>query len=178
MRKYLYLREKSKQRGLRKQIATLEARAYKAKGLKWCPSCQKAKEFSCFSTRRWGDGLASHCKECSNAYAQKHPEWDKKNYQKHKDRWVRRKLAKFGISLERYHEMHIQQNGQCAICGAEESKNGKRLAVDHSHLTNQIRGLLCNNCNVALGFLQDNPTLARKCADYLERWREQWATPT
>lgn len=32
-----------------------------------------------------------------------------------------------------------------------------RLVLDHDAITGQVRGVLCNNCNVALGMLGDNP---------------------
>jgi hypothetical protein len=40
--------------------------------------------------------------------------------------------------------MRRAQNNRCAICGR---RSRKRLAVDHSHITGTVRGLLCNNCN-------------------------------
>ena len=72
----------------------------------------------------------------------------------------------------------------CEICGADltvralDSK--KRLrpvhAVDHDHgccpgglsCGKCIRGILCRKCNVAIGYLNDDPTLARAAADYLK----------
>lgn len=38
-------------------------------------------------------------------------------------------------------------NNQCAICKRHESEFKKRLAVDHSHKTGRVRGLLCFYCN-------------------------------
>jgi hypothetical protein len=73
----------------------------------------------------------------------------------------------FGLTIEEYDEMLTAQGGACAICKGVE-KSGKRLAVDHCHETGRVRGLLCTNCNNAIGGLQDNPTLLRAAADYLE----------
>lgn len=60
---------------------------------------------------------------------------------------------KYGIKYSEYERMFGSQNGVCAICRNKE-KNGKRLCVDHDHETGKIRGLLCNICNIALGFME------------------------
>jgi hypothetical protein len=82
--------------------------------------------------------------------------------------------TKFGISMERYDEMLAAQNGVCAICGGKEShihKSGKlkELSVDHCHTNGNIRGLLCMNCNQALGRFQDNIEYLRRAIAYLEK---------
>jgi hypothetical protein len=41
------------------------------------------------------------------------------------------------------------------------------LAIDHDHVTGDIRGLLCHACNVALGLLNDDPELLEAAAGYL-----------
>jgi hypothetical protein len=74
----------------------------------------------------------------------------------------------FGIDLLQYKLLLEKQNYCCLICGMTQKENGKDLAVDHSPITGKIRGLLCKNCNVGLGYFKDQPTLIRKAADYLE----------
>lgn len=44
-------------------------------------------------------------------------------------------------------------------------------AVDHNHVTGEIRQLLCNNCNVSLGLIGDNLSLAKKITNYLIKWQ-------
>lgn len=44
-------------------------------------------------------------------------------------------------------EFFKKQKGRCAICGKHQSEFKKRLALDHSHKTGQLRGLLCFYCN-------------------------------
>lgn len=77
---------------------------------------------------------------------------------------------KYGITILEYHELLSEQGGRCAICGrlAEEERYG-RLHVDHCHLENRVRGLLCTNCNNGVGRFMDSPELMRLAADYLEK---------
>lgn len=79
----------------------------------------------------------------------------------------RAKLKKYGITVEQYDNKLEEQNGGCAICN-RKCKTGRSLSVDHNHDTKEFRGLLCINCNIAVGNLMDNPDLARKAAEYLE----------
>ena len=75
--------------------------------------------------------------------------------------------TKHGISKEEYEKMLEQQDGVCFICRNPDSRNHK-LCVDHNHITNEVRGLLCHNCNRTLGVLKDDPYLFRSCISYLE----------
>jgi hypothetical protein len=83
----------------------------------------------------------------------------------------------------------LLDNPACAGCGADivtpqyrrrGSGNTTRvptLVVDHDHeccpgprsCGKCVRGLICNECNLALGLGQDPQTL-RSLADYLDRW--------
>jgi len=40
---------------------------------------------------------------------------------------------------------------------------------DHDHSTGKTRGMMCSNCNSALGLVEDSPKTLRGLADYLER---------
>lgn len=76
-------------------------------------------------------------------------------------------ISKYNLSLDEYNEMLLEQDGLCALCfGPPDS--GKRLYVDHSHVSGRVRGLLCSRCNLTLGFARDNPELLRKMAIYVE----------
>lgn len=46
------------------------------------------------------------------------------------------------------------------------------LSVDHDHISGHVRGLLCRNCNSAIGLLRDDPELIRRAANYVERTRQ------
>lgn len=42
------------------------------------------------------------------------------------------------------------------------------LPIDHDHKTGVVRGLLCWNCNVAIGKLGDNPDAVLNAYKYLK----------
>jgi hypothetical protein len=96
-------------------------------------------------------------------YRKKHP-----HRQKHQD------CKRIGITLDEYEEMFENQRGKCGICGNGEKMKlrGKiaSLAIDHCHDTGKIRGLLCNNCNRGLGFLNDDVKLLEKAILYLKTY--------
>jgi len=64
----------------------------------------------------------------------------------------------YGITLEEYNKMFEKQKGLCAICGLPETHKNmhglKGLSIDHNHASKKVRGLLCNNCNLAIGQLK------------------------
>jgi hypothetical protein len=85
-----------------------------------------------------------------------------------KRRQRRELLKKFGINADQYEAMLKEQNEVCAICQQKEPCN-RVLAVDHCHSTNRVRGLLCTNCNMALGKFQDNIDYLKRAIEYMER---------
>lgn len=84
----------------------------------------------------------------------------------------------FGITLEDYNALLAAQSNACAICQKlngsciHSGERTKQLAVDHDHESGAVRGLLCNDCNRAIGQFREDPELLRKAADYLEFHRE------
>jgi hypothetical protein len=76
----------------------------------------------------------------------------------------------YGLTLDQYDALVAEQRGLCAICGEPPAKGrGRRLVVDHDHQTGEIRGLLCGLCNVALGYLREDPKLFERAKAYLDR---------
>ena len=86
------------------------------------------------------------------------------------EEWQKPKGTRFRSDLlteEEYKTMLDAQGGVCAIC-KEKPKVG-RLAVDHVHGTEKVRGLLCNLCNPALGLFKDNPERLEMAIAYLRK---------
>ena len=95
------------------------------------------------------------CRYAKYGRKEKH-EYQQKHYQSSGRAWHYRN--KYGIE-----DVEAFFSSGCVVCGSHE-----RLCVDHDHATGKVRGCLCDNCNVALGRVQDNAVTLRKLADYLE----------
>jgi hypothetical protein len=115
-------------------------------GKKECSSCHEWLDVSCFwQKKNTSNHYASECKDC---------------------KYGRDLLKTFGISFADYNKLLHAQNGVCALCGKIDP--GKRLVVDHNHETEEIRGLLCNRCNMALGVFENCIKDVIKITDYLK----------
>ena len=98
-------------------------------------------------------------KEKIKAYRFNHKEKNKKYHLK----------SLYGLSLTDFDNLLLAQNNKCPICGQPlDLQKPKNVVVDHSHKTGKVRGILCSNCNKALGFLKDNPEYAYNASIYLE----------
>lgn len=96
--------------------------------------------------------------------------WRKDNLDKSRRIARESKLKiKYGITLEQYEAIYKEQNGCCAGCGLHQSIVKRTLHLDHCHSTGKIRGLLCDNCNLALGLLRDNPFILINLSVYLKK---------
>lgn len=85
-----------------------------------------------------------------------------------------------GITESDYQRMVNDQDGQCAGCGRVAPIAGKDLHIDHDHgccpkggrsCDRCRRGLLCAECNMALGLLADDPERLDRLAAYVRRWK-------
>lgn len=110
---------------------------------------------------------------CKNCLADRQRKYRKKRtpeYWQTKDRkYTIKKL--YGLSVEDVEAMDARQGGVCAIC-ATPPTSAKYLHIDHCHSTGKVRGLLCNGCNRALGFINDRPEVAEAAARYLRHHRD------
>lgn len=78
---------------------------------------------------------------------------------------LRKKLRRYGITLEDYVQLLIRCEGLCEICHENEA-----YAIDHDHTTGKVRGLLCNTCNLALGTFKDDKNLMSAAILYLDTY--------
>lgn len=79
-------------------------------------------------------------------------DWQRANPDRSEDARLRHK---YGITLEDRGRLFVNQGGRCWICERHERDTGT-LCVDHCHDTGAVRGLLCSQCNKALGFLEQH----------------------
>lgn len=94
-----------------------------------------------------------------------------------RDKVIEQRLKmRYGISLDDYNRMLTAQNNRCAICGTEEAKahnmSGKvvKLSVDHNHKTGAVRALLCQDCNVAIGYFNEDAERMMNGAKYIQQY--------
>jgi Recombination endonuclease VII len=80
-----------------------------------------------------------------------------------RDRYLRRT---HGITLAQYEEQLAAQGGKCMLCGKRPGK--MNLVVDHDHVTGELRGLLHNRCNRALGPAEQSPVVMLRWVRYLQ----------
>jgi Recombination endonuclease VII len=81
----------------------------------------------------------------------------------------------YGISDQDYEAMLARQGGTCAICKTKPP--GQKLGVDHCHICNKVRRLLCPGCNLGLGHYKDDPRLTRAATAYLDEFRCSFCCP-
>ena len=106
------------------------------------------------------EGKTRYMKE----YRQTFPDRSKHNHLMHS----------FGIGLPEYIQMAVDRDNKCDICGRPERQERagkvKALAVDHDHKTGAVRGLLCCDCNQALGKFEDSKDLLTSAIAYLTKY--------
>lgn len=131
------------------------------------------------------------CKQCryknalkyrkrnKNKYLSQTRKYDMHSPRRNYMRERRRLLKQFGLTLEQYDEMHKNQDAKCKICKRSETRinneRGKicKLSVDHCHKTGKVRGLLCFNCNAALGMVKESIPILEEMIKYLNFYADQ-----
>lgn len=138
-----------------------------------CNKCNQDKPKSDFYKESGNvRGYRYTCKKCELPARQKyakHPA-NVKRATENRRRWVRKNLYFFPQEL--YEKRLAEQGNVCAICGTDSPGGRGQFHADHDHKTKQPRGVLCHNCNVALGNFQDNPEILRAAIEYLEKHSE------
>jgi NMD protein affecting ribosome stability and mRNA decay len=127
-------------------------------GHKFCRSCGEIKPHSDWHRNATAsDGFSTSCKACRAEKAR--AGHLKRNY---------------GLTETERDEMVASQMGLCVIC-----LKAPAVHVDHCHKTGRVRGVLCFNCNSAIGKLGDDPDAVRRAAAYLEgiAWKPTLVAP-
>jgi len=147
-----------------------------------CTKCGVDKPVESFNEREpYSNGdirYRSHCNSCASAasIARYKKKGGHKGRRISSYKWLLEN--KYKLSVEDFTLMHEEQEGVCLIC-EEPIENrftntlGKKTAVDHCHNTGEVRGLLCNPCNVGIGQMKDDSYIVYKAWRYLDRWEEQ-----
>lgn len=147
-----------------------------------CTKCGNTHPIEMFK-KLHGDGYSNYCEDCrrksreamqrvpKEKKAAQHKAWRERNKSRHQE-YMRAYNMQYwhGISLEQFTQLMEQQDGVCAICKESPigTRGNERLHIDHDHVTNMVRGLLCSSCNTALGLLKDNVTIMNTAIAYLQ----------
>lgn len=133
-----------------------------------CRKCRVSKPITDFYVRKYKPHtpLRAECKDCTRKLQKKYRESKPDEVARSKS------VSMYKLSKAEYDRLHDQHNGLCGVCkNPQPPGRFKRLCIDHDHATNNIRGLLCNSCNMVLGKVKDSPELLRKLAEYVELHR-------
>ena len=142
-----------------------------------CRICEKIKPINNFYKNR--KSYVSYCKLCYSLYGAnryrknlvKNRKYEKAYRVIHREEIAtKRRQRRYGLSEKEFNDLVSLQNGLCANQGCRiklTSSGSSRLHIDHDHVSKKVRGLLCNNCNTALGLLHENKDKLLGLASYL-----------
>lgn len=120
--------------------------------MKKCSRCKIVKPKSEFwKDKSRKDGFCRQCKACMRE---------------------RFRANDYGIDNGWYNKKFNEQQGCCAVCGIHQSELKRGFDIDHNHFTNQVRGLLCTNCNNGIGRFKENIQTLEKAIKYLEYYNK------
>ena len=127
-----------------------------------CYTCKSVKEHTeYYKNTSNKSGITGSCKECIKKRVNN---YNKENHEAHLLRAFKHQTNKrYGITQERYAEC-MATSKCCQICNKEED-----LCYDHDHTTGEFRGVLCRNCNRAIGQLGDTAEDIYKAYIYLSK---------
>lgn len=110
--------------------------------------------------RAWYQKNIHRARQCDRAYKRRNP-----------IKMAQRRLKfYYGLTIQGYDEIWIEQLGLCAICHQRlpnQPPSGTGGVVDHNHVTGAVRGLLCRKCNSGLGLLGDSAQNIKSALSYL-----------
>ena len=122
-------------------------------------------------TRKFGPSGSPYCYKCKALYVKKYVKNNKDQASNSSWRWKLKKL--YSLTEQNYIDLYIEQNGNCAICFTYIEYRGFATHVDHCHTKNNVRALLCSNCNTALGLMKDNVEIMSRAIEYIQKHKEK-----
>ena len=149
----------------RERRAELEGREIRRRvaapaGFKYCARCEQIKALEAFGRNRaTRDGLTTYCRGCHNKVGR---EAKIRLYGGTREYHLR---SRYGITGADFDAMVDAQGGKCAVC------DHKPEHVDHDHKSGRVRGVLCFNCNQALGNVRDDVRVLDGLIRYLGNHR-------
>lgn len=120
-------------------------------GKKRCSRCKEIFPLNSFyMAHKETTKLTSQCKTCSQFTTIK---------------------RRYNLSESFIREYLKKNKFQCEICskqlGYPTDTNLQTFYIDHDHITNKFRGILCQKCNTLLGYANDDIKIFESCINYL-----------
>jgi hypothetical protein len=147
-----------KRRGIELR-AVRPSRPDSAEGYRWCGSCKQFVDEGEFGWDTTRDQPKRTCRPCLAAAMNR---WSAANRVQVR---LNARLRRRGLTAEEYQALVDAQQGECPIC----LRTDRPLDIDHCHRSGKVRALLCGPCNRAIGFMGDDPAVAKRAVAYLER---------
>ena len=156
--------------------------------MKVCTKCgeEKPATVKYFLYRKQRSALSTQCRVCTNKYRRtrryhnlRRTRQQEASYREQmtvRQRENRAYVAylwqidnKYSLTEQCLRNYMDKQGGCCAICkGSLFLPEDKSVfAIDHCHTTGLVRGLLCSDCNIALGKFKDNINSLNNAVIYL-----------
>ena len=154
-----------KQRWNEKPGRPRTGRVYVEPSEKFCRGCSTTLPIGLFNLRSGRkNGRASRCKQC---VSRTNKEYSTKNAGRSRRANLK---SKYQMTEEQYFAILSAQDGHCGLCKNTVSGRGDSswLVVDHDHITGVVRGLLCHNCNVAVGMIESAGTDVEKLVLWIQ----------
>lgn len=162
--------------------------------MKTCKKCGEPKPLTEFyANSRMRDGRLNACRACATAdtraYKERHADQHKARmkayHHANRDRLLeqqrayreenrerlaaQRRAANTGFTPALWEQVLEHQQHRCAVCRIDlRALKRTQVHADHCHQTGNPRGILCQRCNTSIGQFNDDPTLLRRAAAYLE----------
>ena len=129
---------------------------------------ERLKELKRQSYARNSDSAKATIKKYWNKNKESILEKAKQKYKNNPELYKERAIIyKYGITYKDKEEMYMSQDGKCLICNNQFPIQD--LHIDHNHNTNEVRGLLCPQCNTSLGLLKEDINTLMNMIDYIEQ---------
>lgn len=128
------------------------------KSSRGCVACDRARK----------KNLTPEEKRAALARVQRWRANNRERYLKHRKEHYRFRV--YGLTRDQFFAMLRAQDNLCVCCDAS-LRGGKETQVDHDHATGKVRGLLCLNCNIAIGMVRESTETLLRIGVYLEKHR-------
>lgn len=126
------------------------------RGLRYCVTCEEVMDLTKFHRNK--RGYHTKCSMCMKAYYEEHGEIIRK---RNRESYYRNK---YGLSITEVEQLKLMP---CNLCGKDSDP-----VIDHCHRLGVVRGVLCRQCNAALGLLNHDTETLGRAIEYLGRYDE------